>query len=106
MNTEGSSPQQSAGLRIAYNPFPNFTVDGFVRYVDRLPALAVPEYPELNLRLAWRPWPVFELALVGENLLHPQHPESGSAASATQPTARAGNELEHSVFAELRWTWK
>ncbi len=104
--TEGSSPQQSAGLRAAYNPWPDFTVDGFVRYVDRLPALAVPDYTELNLRLAWRPWPLFELALVGENLLDAQHPESGSAASASQPEPRAGNELERSVFAEFRWTWR
>lgn len=104
--TEGSSPEQSAGLRAAYNPWPNVTVDGFVRYVDRLPALAVPHYTELNLRLAWKPWPAFEVALVGENLLDARHPETGTAASASQPAPRAGNELERSVFAEFRWTWR
>lgn len=103
---ENSSPEQSAGLRLSMQPRASMSVDAFLRYVGRLPALAVPDYTELNLRLAWRPWPKFELALVGENLLDPQHPEHGSPASASSPAARPANELERSVFAEFRWVWQ
>lgn len=103
---ENSSPKQSAGLRLSMQPRADISVDGFLRYVGRLSALAAPAYTELNLRLAWRPWPEFELALVGENLLDPQHPEHGSPASATSPGARPANEMERSVFAEFRWIWQ
>lgn len=104
-NIEGSSPRQSAGLRFALLPWPQVSVDGFLRHVGRLPALAVESYTELNLRAAYRPWPSFELALVGENLLDPHHPESGSAASASQPQARSGNEIPRSLFVEFIWNW-
>ena len=103
---ENGSPEQSGGLRLSMQPRSTLSVDGFLRYVDRLPAVAAPDYTELNLRLAWRPRPFLELAIVGENLLDPQHPESGSAASARQPAALPANEIERSVFAEFRWIWQ
>lgn len=102
---EGSSARNKAGFRVSVKPSPNISADAFLRYVGKLKALAVPGYTELNLRLAWRLRPSLELALVGENLLDARHPETGSAASATQPQARSGNEIERSIFAEFRWTW-
>ena len=104
---EGSSPEQSAGLRLSLQPRGDLSVDAFVRYVDRLSAVFAPTYTELNTRVAWRPCPSLELALVGENLLDTQHPEFGSPApgSPSRPPGPA-NELQRSVFAEFRWTWQ
>lgn len=103
---ENGSPRQSGGLRLSLQPRGNVSIDSFVRYVDPLPATATPAYTELNTRLAWKPWPALELALVGENLLDPHHPESGSVPSARQPQQRAANELQRSLFAEFRWSWQ
>lgn len=90
---EGGSPQQSAGLRLSLRPMTDVSVEMFVRYVDRLPAVNVPEYTDLNLRTGWQIRPNLNLALVGENLLNPSHPE-----------ASANVELQRSVFLDLIWT--
>lgn len=103
---ENSSPRQSGGLRLSLQPRGDLSMETFVRYVDPLVATATPGYTGLNARLAWRPWSSLELALVGENLLDRQHPESGSPPSAAQPTPRASNQIQRSVFAEFRWTWQ
>jgi iron complex outermembrane receptor protein len=51
--------------------------DAFFRYVDEVPSQRVPAYSSLDLRLAWRPTPALELAVVGQNLLDDHHPEWG-----------------------------
>lgn len=103
---EGSSPEHSAGLRLSLQPRGDVSVDSFVRYVQRLPAVATPAYTELNTRISWRPWRSLELALAGENLLDAQHAESGLPASARQPLPLPANEMQRSVFAEFRWSWQ
>ncbi len=72
--------------------------DTVVRYVSDLPQPATPAYTALDLRLAWKPRPNFEVALVGRNLLDPQHPEFASATAVTR-------EVDRSVFATLKWTY-
>jgi len=101
---EGSSPEQSAGLQLSLQPRGDVSVDTFVRYVDELPAVFTPDYVELNTRMAWRPLASLELAVVGENLLDSEHPESGSPASGRPPGT--ANKIQRSVFAEFRWTWR
>lgn len=66
-----------------------FALDGGYRYVSRItnPVIATPGYSELDLRLAWLPVPRLELSLVGQNLLHQEHPEFGFAG-ATQSIRR------------------
>jgi iron complex outermembrane recepter protein len=96
--TEGSDPRHQAGLRLAYNPADRWQLNGFLRYVDELPAQGVPAYTELSLRAAYWPRTDLELAVVGENLLHPQHAEFGTADSRGDP--------ERSVLFEVRWLWK
>jgi iron complex outermembrane receptor protein len=102
---ENSSPRQSGGVRLSLQPRGDVTADTFVRYVDPLPATATPSYIELNQRVSWKPWSSLELALVGENLLDPHHPESGSIPSASQPVQHPSNEIQRSLFAEFSWTW-
>jgi len=51
---------------------------------------------DLNVRLAWRPSDELELSLVGQNLLHKQHPEYGFEG----PDRR---EARRSLFGKLVW---
>lgn len=90
---EGGTPQQSAGVRLSVQPLDPLSVDAFVRYVDRLPAVKVPQYTEMNLRVGWQFRPELGLALVGENLLDARHAESATTT-----------EAQRSVFLELLWT--
>ncbi len=92
---EGSSPQHQAGLRLSWDPHPNWTLNGFVRYVGALNAYDVPAYTELSLRTAWRLRPGLELALVGDNLLDDQHAEFGAAPNRS--------ELERDLMLTLDW---
>ena len=58
------------------------------RVVGELPHPAVPAYAELTLRLGWRRGPT-ELSIVGDNLLHDQHPEFGDLDPARRVSAAA-----------------
>lgn len=91
---ERSSPRHSAGLHLSLNPWPQVTVDGFLRYVDELRRTNVPDYTELNFRLGWRPLPAVEVALVGADLLHDSHPESAST------------EIERAAWLDVLWNWR
>ena len=50
-------------------------VDAVLRLVGELPDPRVPAYGGLDLRLAWSPIESLELSVVGQNLLHDEHPE-------------------------------
>ncbi|UOD28648.1 TonB-dependent receptor [Massilia violaceinigra] len=52
-----------------------------LRRVGQLPQPVVPAYYELDVRVAWQPRPHLELALSGQNLLHPSHAEFGPPAT-------------------------
>jgi iron complex outermembrane receptor protein len=70
-------------------------VDAVLRSTSELPNPVVAGYTELTLRLGWRHGTPFEIALVGDNLLHASHPEY-----------RIGGPLEsieRSVFAQATW---
>lgn len=97
---EGGSPEHQAGLRAFWQSSPHWSAGGFLRYVGTVRPTngKVPAYAELNLRLGWRPVQPLELALVGENLLDPQHGEARTAVSYT--------EVERSVLLELNWYWE
>ncbi|WP_248679384.1 TonB-dependent receptor plug domain-containing protein [Sinimarinibacterium sp. CAU 1509] len=93
---EGTSPQHQAGLRLSWDPHPDWTVNSFLRYVGQLDAYDVPAYTELSLRTAWRLRPNLELGLVGDNLLSDQHAEFGNAPNRS--------ELERDLMLTLDWT--
>ena len=46
-----------------------------LRAASDLPAVTVPGYASIGLRLAWRPRPGFEIEVSGQNLNDPSHPE-------------------------------
>jgi iron complex outermembrane receptor protein len=73
----GASPRNQLFVRSSHDLPLRLSVDAFFRYVGELTAQNVPAYSELDLRLAWRPKSSVELAVVGQNLLHPHHKEWG-----------------------------
>lgn len=76
--------------------------DVFGRYVGSVRQFTSPNrlraYVEVNSRIAWRPRPRLELALVGHNLLRKSHVEQFSELQDLVPS-----ESERVVYAQLRW---
>jgi iron complex outermembrane receptor protein len=92
---ETADPGQQFALRSSMDLPRGWLLDAAFRWVDTLPinnggaAATVPSYAELDVRLAWRPVPAVELSVVGQNLLHDQHPEYGAPGPARLEIARA-----------------
>ncbi|MES2348579.1 MAG: TonB-dependent receptor [Pseudomonadota bacterium] len=55
------------------------TLDLHLRHNSSLPKPSVPAYTELNMQLLWRPRADIDVALIGQDLLHPSHVEYGDA---------------------------
>ncbi len=100
-HNETADPQQQFSLRSDVELRRNVDLDVAFRWVDTLHVNnaavvgIVPSYSELNLRLAWQVTPRVQLSVVGENLLHAQHPEYGFPG----PTRI---EIERSVFGRVQ----
>lgn len=77
--SEANDPSYLVTLRAGVSLPRRVEADFWWRAVGALPDPAVPAYSELNARLSWRPNDRVELALVGQDLLHAQHPEFGTA---------------------------
>lgn len=92
---EGNDPNHQFVLHSMWDLPHGFEFDVVARYVDALPAPAVPGYFTFDARLAWRLRPHIELALVGQNLWDKRHPEFGAAASR--------QEIPRSVFGKVTW---
>ena len=75
---EANDPSYFFTVRSGIDLPRNVEVDAWLRRFDALPNPAVPPYTELNARLGWRPVPLLELAIIGQDLLHAQHPEFGT----------------------------
>ncbi len=68
-------PNRQMSLRSLLDLSAQWDCDADLRYVAPIKHQSVPGYTELDLRLGWRPAPGWELSLLGQNLLHPQHTE-------------------------------
>jgi len=77
---EGESPENQFYLQSGWDFGPGLQLDMIWRYVDSLPALDVPSYLAMDVRLAWLPSETLELAVVGRHLLDSAHPEFYAAA--------------------------
>ncbi len=93
---EGNDAPHLFSLWSSMDLTPSVSLDAVVRYVAALPNPSVPDYLELDLRVAWRPVKNLELALVGQNLLDKQHRELG-AGTATSP------EVQRGVYGKVTW---
>ncbi len=96
----GQSPQQQLGLRLSVDLAQDWELDLIGRYVDRRDAFALDAYTELDARLGWHVSRGLSLALVGRNLLHPDHVEYGK-----ELLGRDAHRLEREwlLRAELRF---
>jgi len=93
---EDSSPHNSFRL-VSYLDLPhNLELTTAIYYADTVPYYLVPSYVRLDLGLAWRVDENLELAIVGQNLFDPGHPEfSNEVLAAT--------EIERAVYGELTY---
>jgi iron complex outermembrane receptor protein len=93
--SEGNDPNCSFVVRSSLDLPHHVQFDSILRYVGDLPNPPTPSYLTLDLRLAWSPYPNFEVAVVGRNLLDETHPEfRGSTLT---------REVGRSVFGTFKW---
>ena len=76
-----NDPSNYWSLRSSHDLAGDLQADLMLRHVGSLPNPAVPDYTELDARIAWQPRPNLELSLTGQNLLHRSHAEFGAAAT-------------------------
>ncbi len=71
----GTSPNQQFSLR-SYVDLPyNLQWDTMIYHVNSLPAIPVPAYNRLDMRLGWTPVNGLDLSIIGQNLLKSEHQE-------------------------------
>lgn len=73
----GSSPQHQVAIQSGFDLSKVLTLDVNYRYVSALPGQQVPSYSTGDVNCSWRLNRLVELAIVGQNLFQPSHPESG-----------------------------
>jgi iron complex outermembrane receptor protein len=97
-NHEGTNPRHQFTFRSTLDLPSNFQFDSTVRYVDNLPALHIPNYLVMDLRLAWWPRKDLELSIIGRDLLDSSHAEF-----APSNVAIVQSEVEQSIFGKITW---
>jgi iron complex outermembrane recepter protein len=100
-DAEGDSPRHQLSVRSGIDLGHGVEFDLWLRGTDRLPYIdksSIPGYLTMDARLAWKPQPKLELALVGQNLLQRRHPEFIPEFINTFPT-----EVERSVYGKVTW---
>jgi len=99
---ETSDPEHQFQIRSSMDLPGNVELDTGLRWVDTLynnngsTVGTVPSYFELDVRLGWHVTKNLELSIVGQNLLHDQHPEYGFPS----PTRE---EIVRSVYGKVSW---
>jgi iron complex outermembrane recepter protein len=91
------SPKHQVTIQSAFDISKTLSLDLTYRYVSVLPIIHIPPYSTGDARLAWRVHRRMEVALVGENLFQPSHPEF-----AGDPGPLVG--VKRSVYAKLTWS--
>jgi iron complex outermembrane recepter protein len=92
---EATSPHNQAYLMSSWDLPRNFEVDLMGRYVDNLAEIDVSHYISMDVRLGWRPNDNWELSVVGQNLLEPEHKEFNDVEAIVLST-----EMRRAVFAQ------
>lgn len=97
----GTSPQNQVFLMSSWDLGSNVEFDMMARYVDALTALQVPEYIDMDLRLAWRPRKHLELAVIGQNLLDSHVLQFNDK----MPTINLPTEIPRGVYGKVTWQY-
>jgi iron complex outermembrane receptor protein len=94
---EGTSPQHQVVVQSFFNLPGRLEFDQTYRYVSALPAQNVKSYGTADVRLGWHLNRAFELSLVGQNLLQPDHAEFGG-----DPGPLVG--IKRCAYGKITWT--
>ena len=98
----GSSPHHEVTVQSLFNLPRKFEFDATYRYVSSLsyvsafPGQHIKAYSTGDVRLGWHPSPTWELSVVGQNLLQPQHAEFGSDVATIVG-------IKRSVYGKITW---
>jgi iron complex outermembrane recepter protein len=87
---EGDSPRHQIYVRSSFDLPHGLSLDAGVRFVDELPNQQIPATTVCDARLAWQPTKAVEIAIIGQGLFDPRHPEFGT------PGAR--REVPRSIY--------
>jgi iron complex outermembrane recepter protein len=102
--SEANDPQHMFSLRSTFDLPANFKLSPAFRYVSKIDLpMDVPAYGELDLNLLWQPNNMFDVSIVGQNLLHNSHAEFGNKPTAANLTSR--REIERNVFVKVIWRY-
>ena len=88
-------PNHQLRLRSQWDLSAKWECDAEFRYVSAIANQAVPGYSEADLRVGWNLSSMWEISVVGQNLLHSHHPEFNAAGSR--------REIERSVYTKASW---
>jgi iron complex outermembrane receptor protein len=94
----GNSPHNMAYLRSSWDLTKDFHFDLIGRYVDRLTALDVPQYFQMDARIGWYVKKNLEVSFVGQNLLDGHHPEFVDAIGLLEST-----QVKRSWYGMVTW---
>jgi iron complex outermembrane recepter protein len=96
----GNSPHNMVYLRSSWDLGKDLQFDLIGRYVDRLSALDIPKYFQMDARIGWYATKNLEVSFVGQNLLDGHHPEFVDAIGQLVPT-----EVKRSWYGMISWTY-
>jgi len=96
-SVDRKNPRNTASITSTLNFFKTWELFVAGRYVDPIPGLQIPAYFECDLRVAFRPSPEWEIALIGNNLLHNRHPELKPSL------AGPATEIPRNFLLKLTW---
>ncbi|HVV02456.1 MAG TPA: TonB-dependent receptor [Verrucomicrobiae bacterium] len=101
---ETADPKHQVFLRSSMDLPGRVSLNAALRWIDTIQNNSgavvgrVPAYAELDLRLAWQATKNVEFSIVGQNLLHEQHLESGFPDSTQEQIVRC-------VYGAIKFRW-
>ncbi|HTH46815.1 MAG TPA: TonB-dependent receptor [Candidatus Limnocylindria bacterium] len=103
---ETADPENQVFLRSSMDLPGRLELDVAFRWIDTIPAadlgatrpVMLPDYAEMSVRLCWHATPNLDFSVVGQNLLHDQHAESGVPGAAQEQIVR-------SFFGKVAWSF-
>ncbi|MES2354313.1 MAG: TonB-dependent receptor [Pseudomonadota bacterium] len=95
MTNETDDAKHRFLFRSSMDLTPNIELDGTLTHVSAIPAIAVPAYTGMDIRLGWRANKTLEISLTGRNLLDQQHSEFGTTAER--------REIQRSALLKAVW---
>lgn len=105
---DGISPQHKLSLHSAITPYKSVNFDVWFRYTDRSSPIftgdnsgvySIPDFFNMDIRLAWKVNSHIELSLTGQNLLNNRHLEY------VQESFTAPTEIDRSIYGKIVWQY-